>query len=100
MSLFRKQLRPLSGRLHCKSINTTSDENSNTTPSTRRQFDLAEILAEEMKKLGVKDVRVDETLGDSGKVLSVKTFPHLKELKGRTLITTDGTTLLREDEIL
>lgn len=41
-------------------IHTTSDENSNTTPSTRRQFDLAEILAEEMKKLGVKDVRVDE----------------------------------------
>ena len=36
----------------------------------------------------------DVTLGDSGKVLSVKTFPHLKELKGRTLITTDGTTLL------
>lgn len=129
-------------------IHTTSDENSNTTPSTRRQFDLAEILAEEMKKLGVKDVRVDEncyvygaipatpgyedkpaigliahldtapdfcgehvnpqihrnyngedvTLGDSGKVLSVKTFPHLKELKGRTLITTDGTTLLGADD--
>lgn len=129
-------------------IHTTSDENSNTTPSTRRQFDLAEVLAEEMKKLGVKDVRVDEncyvygaipatpgyedkpaigliahldtapdfcgehvnpqiyrnyngedvTLGDSGKVLSVKTFPHLKELKGRTLITTDGTTLLGADD--
>ena len=129
-------------------IHTTSDENSNTTPSTRRQFDLAGILAEEMKKLGVKDVRVDEncyvygaipaplgyedkpaigliahldtapdfcgehvnpqihrnyngedvTLGDSGKVLSVKTFPHLKELKGRTLITTDGTTLLGADD--
>lgn len=129
-------------------IHTTSDENSNTTPSTRRQFDLAEILAEKMKKLGVKDVRVDEncyvygaipatpgyedkpaigliahldtapdfcgehvnpqihrnyngedvTLGDSGKVLSVKTFPHLKELKGRTLITTDGTTLLGADD--
>lgn len=129
-------------------IHTTSDENSNTTPSTRRQFDLAEIIAEEMKKLGVKDVRVDEncyvygaipatpgyedkpaigliahldtapdfcgehvnpqihrnyngedvTLGDSGKVLSVKTFPHLKELKGRTLITTDGTTLLGADD--
>lgn len=129
-------------------IHTTSDENSNTTPSTRRQFDLAEILAEEMKKLGVKDVRVDEncyvygaipatpgyedkpaigliahldtapdfcgehvnpqiyrnyngedvTLGDSGKVLYVKTFPHLKELKGRTLITTDGTTLLGADD--
>ena len=129
-------------------IHTTSDENSNTTPSTRRQFDLAEVLSEEMKNLGVKDVRVDENcyvygsipatpgyedkpaigliahldtapdfcgehvnpqihrnysgedivLGDSGKVLSVRTFPHLKKLKGRTLITTDGTTLLGADD--
>ena len=29
----------------------------------------------------------DLPLGDSGKILSVKKFPHLKELKGRTLIT-------------
>ena len=129
-------------------IHTTSDENSNTTPSTRRQFDLAEVLSEEMKNHGVKDVRVDENcyvygsipatpgyedkpaigliahldtapdfcgehvnpqihrnysgedivLGDSGKVLSVRTFPHLKKLKGRTLITTDGTTLLGADD--
>jgi tripeptide aminopeptidase len=31
-------------------------------------------------------------------VLSVKAFPHLKELKGRTLITTDGSTLLGADD--
>lgn len=129
-------------------IHTTSDETSNTTPSTRRQFELAELLAEEMKHLGVQGVRVDENcyvygyipategyedkpaigliahldtapdfcgehvnpqihrnyngedvmLGDSGKVLSVQTFPHLRELKGRTLITTDGTTLLGADD--
>ena len=48
-------------------IHTTSDENSNTTPSTRRQFDLAEILAEEMKKLGVKDVRVMKTVMYTGR---------------------------------
>ena len=37
-------------------------------------------------------------LDESGKVLSPETFPHLKSLKGRTLITTDGTTLLGADD--
>ena len=36
-------------------IHTTSDENSETVPSTKRQFDLANALAEEMKKNGYKD---------------------------------------------
>ena len=40
----------------------------------------------------------DVKLGDSGRVLSVKEFPHLKNMKGRTLITTDGTTLLGADD--
>lgn len=40
----------------------------------------------------------DVNLGDSGKVLSVSDFPHLPELKGRTLIVTDGTTLLGADD--
>lgn len=40
----------------------------------------------------------DVTLGTSGKILKVEEFPHLKELKGRTLITTDGTTLLGADD--
>ncbi|MBO7739705.1 MAG: peptidase T [Oscillospiraceae bacterium] len=119
-----------------------------TIPSTERQFDLANMLAEEMKELGLQDVRVSEycyvygnipatpgyenapaigfishmdtapdfcgenvkpqvienydggdvVLGKSGKVLSVKNFPHLPTLKGRTLITTDGTTLLGADD--
>ena len=34
----------------------------------------------------------------NGTVLSVEKFPHLKNLKGRTLITTDGTTLLGADD--
>ena len=37
-------------------------------------------------------------LGDSGRVLDPITFPHLKALSGRTLITTDGRTLLGADD--
>ena len=37
-------------------------------------------------------------LGESGRVLSPEMFPHLPKLKGRTLITTDGTTLLGADD--
>lgn len=40
----------------------------------------------------------DFVLGNSGRVLRVQDFPHLKELKGRTLITTDGTTVLGADD--
>ena len=129
-------------------IYTTSDEESDKVPTTARQFDLAQVLVEEMKALGIKDARVDEhcyvygtipatpgyeertgigfiahldtapdfsgehvkpqvireydgkevALGNSGKVLSPRIFPHLKELAGRTLITTDGTTLLGADD--
>ena len=127
---------------------TTSDEANETTPSTQRQFDLANQLVEEMKEIGISDVRVDKTgyvygvipategyehapkigfiahmdtapdfsgenvkpqlienydggevaLGESGCMLCVKDFPHLPTLKGRTLITTDGTTLLGADD--
>ena len=34
----------------------------------------------------------------NGTVISVDKFPHLKALKGRTLITTDGNTLLGADD--
>lgn len=127
---------------------TTSDEESETVPSTDRQLDLAGILVEEMKEMGIEDAHADEkgyvygsipatagmenkpaigfiahmdtapdfngkgvnpqiienydgndvSLGSSGRILSVTDFPHLKELKGRTLITTDGTTLLGADD--
>lgn len=40
----------------------------------------------------------DLPLGDGGKVLKVADFPHLPTLRGRTLITTDGTTLLGADD--
>lgn len=40
----------------------------------------------------------DVVLGTSGRILKVSDFPQLKDLKGRTLITTDGTTLLGSDD--
>ncbi len=40
----------------------------------------------------------DVSLGDSGKVLRAADFPHLSGLKGRTLIVTDGNTLLGADD--
>ena len=41
-------------------IHTTSNEEAETTPSTKRQFDLANILVKEMKELGIEDASVDE----------------------------------------
>ena len=40
----------------------------------------------------------DVTLPGTGMVMKTSTFPFLKELKGETLITTDGTTLLGADD--
>lgn len=40
----------------------------------------------------------DLKLGESGRVLEKSVFPHLSELKGRTLITSDGTTILGADD--
>ena len=129
-------------------VHTTSDPTSPTHPTTLRQFDLANKLAEEMKALGLSDVRVDEHcyvyaaipatpgcekahaigfiahmdttddasgenvrpilhenydggdvyLPGSGDTIHVAEFPFLADLKGQTLITTDGTTLLGADD--
>ena len=40
----------------------------------------------------------DVALGTSGRVLTAETFPHLPSLKGKTLVTTDGTTVLGADD--
>lgn len=130
------------------SVHTASDEDSDTLPSSERQFTLAKKLVEEMKMIGIEDAHVDEKcyvygtipategfeksvtlgliahmdtspdfsgenikpqiiknydgkdvkLGESGRVLSTQNFPHLSSLAGRTLITTDGTTLLGADD--
>lgn len=39
---------------------TTSDEESTTSPTTARQFDLAKLLLEEMKGMGIEDAMMDE----------------------------------------
>lgn len=41
-------------------IDTTSDDNSQTYPSTAKQFTLAKVLQEELTAMGLKDVSVDE----------------------------------------
>ena len=129
-------------------VYTTSDPNSGTHPSAEREFDLARILVEDMKAIGIEDTFVDEhcyvygtipatpgceskpalgliahmdtapdasgenvnpilhenydghdvTLPATGMVMKVSTFPFLKELKGETLITSDGTTILGADD--
>ncbi len=40
----------------------------------------------------------DVALGDGRRVITTENFPHLKQLKGRTLLTTDGKTLLGADD--
>jgi tripeptide aminopeptidase len=42
------------------SIDTQSDPTSETFPSTKKQFDLANVLVEELKELGLKDAHIDE----------------------------------------
>jgi tripeptide aminopeptidase len=41
-------------------IDTESDPTSNTTPSTKKQWDLANKLAEELKTIGMQDVSIDK----------------------------------------
>ena len=41
-------------------IDTTSDDSSTTFPSTKKQFDLANVLIKELNELGLKDVSLDE----------------------------------------
>ena len=41
-------------------INTPCDETSNTTPSSKCQFDLANLLKDEMQLLGVSDIHLTE----------------------------------------
>lgn len=47
-------------------IDTTADESSPTSPSTERQYDLLNLLVEELKEIGAQDVR----LTDYGAVLA------------------------------
>lgn len=129
-------------------VDTPSDPDSGANPSSSCQFDLAKMLVEELKEVGVSNAEVDDkcyvyasipategyenckslgfiahmdtapdfngcgvkpqiienydgqdvVLGESGRILKVKDFPDLADMKGRTLITTDGTSLLGSDD--
>lgn len=126
-------------------VDTKSDSNSETVPSTEGQLELGKILVKELKELKLEDVvqndkgyiyatlpsNIDQevpTIGFiahldtspdlDGKVLKPQfvdykggtiklndqyslteaEFPELKSLKGKKLITTDGTTLLGADD--
>lgn len=128
-------------------IKTPCNENAETVPTTQCQFDLADVLVQELKELGARAELDDKCfvygiipategyeekkkigfiahmdtvaefcdgeitpvctpdyngedfpLGTSGRVLSTKDFPHLKKCKGRTLITSDGNTILGVDD--
>ncbi len=127
-------------------INTQSDPDSRSYPSTEAQELFAEIVAGRLSVMGMKDVEVDrfgyvtatlpantteklpvigfiahmDTSPDysgqciqpniienyngsdivlkNGVIISPKEFPELKEHVGKTVITSDGTTLLGADD--
>ena len=130
-------------------IHTDSADEQGVTPSTPWQWDLAKVLLEEMKELGLSDVKLDEqwcivtghipatpgcenapvigflahmdtapafsgenvnpilhenydggdiVLPKEGRVIKAADFPFLQSLKGHTVITADGTTLLGADD--
>ncbi len=129
-------------------IDTQSKEDSDTYPSTAKQFDLLNLLATELKSLGASDVSVDKygyvmaripsnvkskvpvigfvshvdtspevtdtnvkpqivknykggdiiLPGDSSVVIRESENPSLKLAIGKTIVTSDGTTLLGADD--
>jgi len=129
-------------------IDTQSVENIDKHPTTEKQFNLAKLVAEELKNLGMQEIIMDEhgivtatlpsnvdytvpVMGllahmdtssgmsgedvnpqlvenydgedivldqQSGTILSPREFPELKKYIGKTLITTDGKTLLGADD--
>ena len=130
-------------------VYTESSEGTGVTPSTPCQWDLARMLEQELKDLGLSDVKLDEqwcivtgylpatpgcedapalgllahmdtapafsgkdvnpilhenydggdvALPNEGRVIKAADFPFLADLKGKTLITADGATLLGADD--
>lgn len=134
------------------SIDTQSSKDSISSPSTAKQFQLAELLYQELKEMGIEDVRLDRKYcyiyagipsnlpaekkdvpvigfiahmdtspeisgarvkarmiekydgedvilnSEQNIVLSPSVYPELKNYTGKTLIVTDGTTLLGADD--
>ena len=133
--------------LRYAAVNTAGDEECEDTPSTKRQFELADMIVSELDGMGITAHRDDKCyvyakipatrgleaapclgfiahmdtvseftenaikpvihekydggdikLGESNRVLSNKDFPHLASLVYRTLITSDGNTILGADD--
>jgi tripeptide aminopeptidase len=131
-------------------IDTASDPESESQPSTSKQLDLSRLLVKELREMGIKDVELDQwgyvmatipsnlpkgkdvpVIGfiahvdsapdasganinpqiiknydgsdiiinkEKGFVMKVEEFPELLKYKGKTIVTTDGTTLLAADD--
>lgn len=125
-------------------IDTMSMEDQGVTPSTNKQYDLANVLVSDLKELGMENVKLHDhcfvtaelktncnsdlkigfiahmdtipgfsgtnvnpqvienydgkTVKLKGIELNPKQFPFLNKLVGKTLITTDGTTVLGADD--
>lgn len=54
-------MKPITERfIRYVTVDTQSDPDSSSTPSTGKQWDLARKLAEELEEIGMKEVRIDE----------------------------------------
>ena len=141
-------MRPYERLLNYVKYDTASDGNSETCPSTEKQLVFARVLEQEMREMGLHNVRLDEhgylygtvpgnidnyngpvlgfiahmdvvndvpswdikprivenydggdiLLTGSGAVLSPAEFPELGRCKGKSIMVTDGTTLLGADD--
>ena len=100
-------------------IDTQSDEDSTTSPSTEKQKDLARLLVGELKEMGASDVRMDEeygyvyatipsTLKEEGKEVPVIGFiAHMdtspavsgKDVKPRIVENYDGKDIVLNQEL-
>ena len=61
-------------------VHTTSDDMSDTTPSSSCQFDLARLLVEEMKGMGIADAHVDEKCYVYGTIPATKGYEGVPAL--------------------
>ena len=141
-------MRPYERLLNYVKYDTASDGGSDTCPSTEKQLVFARVLEQEMRELGLHNVRLDKNgylygtvpgniegyagpvlgfiahmdvvddvpsanikprvvenydggdiiLEGSGAALSPAEFPELARCKGKSLMVTDGTTLLGADD--
>ena len=102
--------------LNYVSFTTTSDENTNMTPSTPGQMIFAKFLVEELKSIGLQEVEVDKNgyimatlpantdkqVPTIGFIAHMDTSPDMtaKHVKPRIVANYDGNDILLNDEKL